>query len=63
MHYFSVQGMAANSKKTEIVSLLNRFTRPIVVNEVESQEVIKLLGIRMNNKLSFINTGICKHTY
>ena len=54
MHYFSVQGMAANSKKTEIVSLLNRFTRPIVVNEVKSQEVIKLLGIRMNSKLSFM---------
>ena len=54
MYYFQVQGMAANSSKTELVSLLNRFSRPMVVNEVKSQEIIKLLGIRMSDKLSFM---------
>ena len=29
MHYFEVNGMAANSSKTEAVSVLNRFSRPI----------------------------------
>ena len=54
MEYFQVQGMAANAKKTEILDLANRFTRPITVGEVSSQEIIKLLGVRMDRKLSFM---------
>ena len=54
MEYFEVNGMAANQSKSEICSLANRFATTVVVAGVKSQNVIKLLGIRMSDKLSFM---------
>ena len=54
MTFFEANGMSANRKKTEIISLANRFARPVTVGEVKSQAVIKLLGLKMSDKLSFM---------
>ena len=54
MNYFEVNGMAANAKKTEAISVLNRFSRPIKVGDIESQAEIKLLGLKMSDKMSFL---------
>ena len=54
MEYFEVNGMAANSSKSEIISLANRFAAPVIVAGVKSQQVVKLLGLRMDSKLSFM---------
>ena len=43
---------------------MHRFSRPVVVGDVTSQPVIKLLGLRMSHKMSFmpqaqkVNSGI-----
>ena len=54
LEFFEVNGMAANRKKTESLSVMNRFSRPVVVGDVTSQPVIKLLGLRMSDKMSFM---------
>ena len=58
MRYFSVNAMAANSKKSEALSVLNRFARPIRIGDIESQSQIKLLGIRMTDRMSFLPQAI-----
>ena len=54
LEYFEVNGMAPNRAKTEALSVLNRFSRPVRVGEIESQKEIKLLGICMTEKMSFL---------
>ena len=56
--YFSCNGMAANPSKTEAVSVMNRFCRPVKIGCIESQQVIKLLGVRMSDKMSFLPQAV-----
>ena len=54
IHYYTVNGLAPNRSKTECLSICNRFATPIQCGEVQSQKEIKLLGVKMTNKLSFM---------
>ena len=53
LEYFETNGMAPNRKKTETLSLANRFARPVTVGGVSSQDTIKLLGVRLTKQMSF----------
>ena len=52
--FFTVNGHAVNSEKSELLSVLNRFSEPVVVGNVTSQPELKLLGLKMTDKMSFV---------
>ena len=55
VNFFTVNGHAVNLEKSEILSILNRFSEPVVVGEVSSQQELKLLGLKMSEKMSFVS--------
>ena len=54
IEYFNVNGMSCNILKSDLLSVLNRFAEPLRVGEVVSQGKIKLLGLTMTDKMSFL---------
>ena len=54
LEFFEVNGMAPNRSKSEAISFLNCFSIPVKVGCIESQDSIKLLGLRVTDKLSFM---------
>ena len=54
--YFEANSLALNEKKTEIISFRGRNDKhpPMIIEGVKEIEELKLLGLRTNNKRSFI---------
>ena len=52
--FFTVNGHSVNVLKTDLLSVLNRFSEPLQVGEVTSKPEIKLLGLKMTEKMSYL---------
>ena len=52
--YFTVNGMSVNTAKSDLISIMNRFSQPLRIGKLESQSQIRLLGLTMTDKLSFM---------
>ena len=50
----TVNGMSVNVAKSDLISVMNRFSKPLKVGNLESQSQIRLLGLTMTDKLSFM---------
>ena len=56
--FFTVNGHAVNPSKSELISMMNRFADPVVVGEISSQSEIKLMGLKMSEKMSFYSQAV-----
>ena len=54
VEFFECNGMSVNTSKSDLVSVMNRFSTPLRVGNLESQGKLKLLGLTMTDKMSFI---------
>ena len=54
VEYFTENGMSVNLAKSDLVSIMNRFSEPLEIGELKSQGKIKLLGLNMTDKMSFL---------
>ena len=54
VEYFTANGMSVNVVKSDLLSVMNRFSTPLRIGELTSQGQIKLLGLTMTDKMSFL---------
>ena len=54
LEYFTMNGMSANVQKSDLVSVMNRLAEPLRVGELVSQDSVKLLGLQMSHRMSFV---------
>ena len=56
--FFTVNGHSVNKTKSELLSVLNRFAEPVVVGDIKSQPQLKLMGLKMSDKMSFYSQAV-----